>query len=82
MGFAIPIDTALAIAQKIAAGQSSATVYIGLPGFLGVEVAQGNSTNPRQQAAGERRSGSNPAVNRGAPAAAAWPTARRRVCRA
>jgi S1-C subfamily serine protease len=60
MGFAIPIDTALAIAQKIAAGQSSATVYIGLPGFLGVEVAQGNSANPRQQAAGERRSGDNP----------------------
>ena len=61
MGFAIPIDTALAIAQKIAAGQSSATVYIGLPGFLGVEVAQGNSADPRQQAAGERRSGGNPA---------------------
>jgi S1-C subfamily serine protease len=60
MGFAIPIDTALAIAQKIAAGQASATVYIGLPGFLGVEVAQGNSANPRQQAAGERRSGDNP----------------------
>jgi len=60
MGFAIPIDTALAIAQKIAAGQSSATVYIGLPGFLGVEVAQGNSANPQQQAAGERRSGDNP----------------------
>jgi S1-C subfamily serine protease len=60
MGFAIPIDTALAIAQKIAAGQSSATVYIGLPGFLGVEVAQGNSADPRQQAAGERRSGGNP----------------------
>jgi S1-C subfamily serine protease len=61
MGFAIPIDTALAIAQKIAAGRSSATVYIGLPGFLGVEVAQGNSADPRQQAAGERRSGGNPA---------------------
>jgi S1-C subfamily serine protease len=60
MGFAIPINTALAIAQKIAAGQSSATVYIGLPGFLGVEVAQGNSANPRQQAAGARRSGDNP----------------------
>jgi S1-C subfamily serine protease len=26
-------------------------VYIGLPGFLGVEVAQSNSPNPRQQAA-------------------------------
>jgi S1-C subfamily serine protease len=64
MGFAIPIDTALAIAQKIAAGQSSATVYIGLPGFLGVEVAQGNSADPRQQAADERRSGDNPGRGR------------------
>jgi S1-C subfamily serine protease len=61
MGYAIPIDTALAIAQKIAAGQPSATVYIGLPGFLGVEVAQANSADPQQQAADERRSGDNPA---------------------
>jgi S1-C subfamily serine protease len=59
MGFAIPIDSALAIAQKIAAGKSSATVYVGLPGFLGVVVGQGNSADPRQQAADER-SGDNP----------------------
>ena len=55
-GFAIPINTALTIAQKIAAGKPSATVYIGLPGFLGVEVAQSNSADPQQQAADERRS--------------------------
>jgi S1-C subfamily serine protease len=60
MGFAIPINTALVIAQKIAAGQPSANVYIGVPGFLGVEVAQSNSADPRQQAADERRSGGNP----------------------
>jgi S1-C subfamily serine protease len=59
MGFAIPINTALAIAQKIAADKPSSTVYIGLPGFLGVEVAQSNSPNPRQQAADERRSDSS-----------------------
>jgi S1-C subfamily serine protease len=59
MGFAIPIDTALAIAQKIATDQPSSTVYIGLPGFLGVEVGQSNSANPQQQAADERRSGDN-----------------------
>jgi S1-C subfamily serine protease len=52
MGYAIPIDTALTIARKISAGQASTTVYIGLPGFLGVEVAQSASPNPQQQAAG------------------------------
>ena len=61
MGFAIPINTALAIAHEIASGQPSSTVYIGLPGFLGVEVAQSNSANPRQQAADERHSGGNQA---------------------
>ena len=56
MGFAIPIDTALIIARQIAAGQASSTVSIGLPGFLGVDVAQSNSPNPRQQAADVRGS--------------------------
>jgi S1-C subfamily serine protease len=58
MGFAIPIDTALNIARQIAGYQSSATIYIGMPGFLGVEVAQSNSADPRQQAADEQ-SGDN-----------------------
>jgi S1-C subfamily serine protease len=57
-GFAIPINTALTIARKIASKQSSATVYIGVPGFLGVEVAQSNSPDPQQQAADERQGGS------------------------
>jgi len=57
MGFAIPINTALLIARQIAAGQPSSRVYIGLPGFLGVEVAQSSSPNPRQQAAAEQQSG-------------------------
>ena len=54
-GFAIPIDTALNIARQIVNKQASATVYIGLPGFLGVEVAQSNSPDPQQQAADERQ---------------------------
>jgi S1-C subfamily serine protease len=58
-GFAIPIGTALAIADKIARDQPSATVSIGLPGFLGVEVAQSNSANPRQQAADGRHDSGN-----------------------
>ena len=53
LGFAIPINSALAIARQIASGQRSATVYIGMPGFLGVEVATSSSSNPQQQAADE-----------------------------
>jgi S1-C subfamily serine protease len=56
LGFAIPINGALSIARQIAAGQPSATVYIGVPGFLGVEVATSTSENPQQQAADQGRS--------------------------
>jgi S1-C subfamily serine protease len=59
LGFAIPINSALAIARQIASGQASATVHIGLPGFLGVEVAQSNSSDPQQQAANEAQTGRN-----------------------
>jgi len=38
-GYAIPIDTALAIAQQIVDGHASSTIVIGLPAFLGVELA-------------------------------------------
>jgi S1-C subfamily serine protease len=54
LGFAIPINSALSLARQINGGKSSSTVYIGLPGFLGVEVAQSNSPNPQQQAADEQ----------------------------
>ncbi|MBV9092490.1 MAG: trypsin-like peptidase domain-containing protein [Streptosporangiaceae bacterium] len=57
LGFAIPSDTALRIVGQIEAGRASSTVYIGLPGFLGVDVAQSDSPDPRQQAADERQSG-------------------------
>ena len=57
LGFAIPINSALTIARQIASGQPSATVYIGLPGFLGVEVATSDSSNPQQQAADEAQAG-------------------------
>jgi len=58
LGFAIPINTALTIARQIASSRPSSTVYIGLPGFLGVEVAQSSSPNPQQQAADEAQTGS------------------------
>jgi S1-C subfamily serine protease len=54
-GFAIPIDSALAIARQIAAGQASSRVYIGTPGFLGVVAAQSNSPDPRGQAFDEQQ---------------------------
>jgi S1-C subfamily serine protease len=43
-GFAIPINTAISIANKINAGQASSTVHIGLAGFMGVDVA--NASTP------------------------------------
>jgi S1-C subfamily serine protease len=54
IGFAIPINSALTIARQIASGQSSSTVYIGYPGFLGVVVATSSHANPRQQAVDEQ----------------------------
>jgi S1-C subfamily serine protease len=38
--YAIPIDTALAIADQIESGQSSDTVHVGGTGFLGVNVSE------------------------------------------
>jgi S1-C subfamily serine protease len=58
MGYAIPINTALSIATQIAAGHASATIQIGLPGFLGVLVPQSNSSNPQQQAQSQEGQGS------------------------
>ena len=43
-GYAIPIATALAIADRIEAGEDSATIEQGYPAFLGVELAQGSAT--------------------------------------
>ncbi|HWG28352.1 S1C family serine protease [Actinospica sp.] len=38
-GFAIPINTAISIAQQIEAGQSSSTVHVGETAFLGVMLS-------------------------------------------
>ncbi len=43
-GYAIPITTAKAIADKILAGESSDTITIGLPAFLGVQVGSSGTT--------------------------------------
>jgi S1-C subfamily serine protease len=43
IGFAIPINRAMSVANQIAAGRASATVHIGLAGFLGINVADADS---------------------------------------
>lgn len=38
VGYAIPIQQALASATEVAAGRASGTVHLGLPGILGIEI--------------------------------------------
>jgi S1-C subfamily serine protease len=45
-GFAIPVNTAMAIARQISNGQASSTVHLGEPGFLGVELNTSTSRDP------------------------------------
>jgi len=64
-GFAIPINRALSIASQIESGNASATIHIGVPGFLGVAIApagRGGSATGGAVVAG---------VQAGSPAAAA-----------
>lgn len=51
-GFAIPVNSATAIAQQIVAGHASPTVHIGLGGFMGVSVGDRGSAHPCQAGAG------------------------------
>lgn len=41
--YAVPVDDALQIADQIEAGIETSSVHIGLPGFIGVGVGDGNS---------------------------------------
>jgi len=56
-GFAIPINTALSIARKIAAGHASSTITIGYPAFIGIFTDGGSSSNPQVQAQQQEESG-------------------------
>ena len=47
-GFAIPINTALTIANQIKSGKATGNVHIGLAGFMGVNVA--DASRPRATA--------------------------------
>jgi S1-C subfamily serine protease len=51
-GYAIPINDALRIARQIAAGQSSTTVQIGLPPFMGISVADASTGCPASGSGG------------------------------
>ncbi len=54
-GYVIPIDQALPIAKRIAAGQPGVGIQIGLPAFLGVLLPDSTSADPRRQASQELR---------------------------
>ncbi|MDP9318219.1 MAG: trypsin-like peptidase domain-containing protein [Actinomycetota bacterium] len=43
VGFAIPIATALSIANQIESGQAGGSISLGTPGFLGVQFQHGSS---------------------------------------
>ncbi|MDT7554575.1 MAG: hypothetical protein QOI16_3111, partial [Pseudonocardiales bacterium] len=44
-GFAIPITTATAIADRIVGGESSGTVHQGAPAFLGVQITRSRAAD-------------------------------------
>jgi S1-C subfamily serine protease len=49
-GYAIPINTALSVARKIAAGRPGPGIQLGMPAFLGVLLPDSNSSSPQRQA--------------------------------
>lgn len=52
-GFTIPIDTALALAQRIEAGDASGGIQLGTPAFLGVELGQDGAGSGAEVAGAE-----------------------------
>jgi len=60
-GFAIPINTALAVVSQIAAGHASSTISLGYPAFVGIYAASGTtSSNPQTQAEQQEEASGNP----------------------
>jgi S1-C subfamily serine protease len=53
-GFAIPINTATAVASQITAGDASSTIVIGYPPFIGIYIGQGTDSSPTAQAQQEQ----------------------------
>lgn len=72
VGYAIPVDKALALATRIESGKATSTIHIGLPAFLGVQVAAaGQSTQGFGAGTGSATSAGAPVagVEPGTPAA-------------
>ncbi|RFA15100.1 hypothetical protein B7R22_07140 [Subtercola boreus] len=67
-GFAIPITDAISIAKQIDSGVATSTITIGLPAFLGIEVASGgaSSTYPGSGTSGSAGSGTSAGTVAGA----------------
>jgi S1-C subfamily serine protease len=63
IGFAIPINTAVSIADQIAAGHASATIHIGLPAFLGVQIQSTGAGSASGGAFGGFGGSTTPATN-------------------
>ena len=67
LGYAIPINKAVTIADEIAAGKASTSVHIGLAGFMGVNVADAAlRLRDRGRRRVRRARRFSPAVNSGA----------------
>jgi S1-C subfamily serine protease len=56
-GYAIPINTALAVAQQIGQQRASSTVAIGYPPFMGVYIGRGSNSDPQAQAEQQQSNG-------------------------
>jgi S1-C subfamily serine protease len=56
-GFAIPTNTALSVAQQIAAGHATSAITIGYPPFMGIYIATGSDSSPQAQAAEQNGNG-------------------------
>jgi S1-C subfamily serine protease len=57
-GFAIPINRALSVARRIAAGRASSVITIGYPPFLGIFIGSGSAKSPQAQAQQQGQGGS------------------------
>ena len=64
-GFAIPVNSAVAIAKKIESGQASASVHIGPTAFLGVQVSSSQSGSSPSGAVIDTALSSAPAASAG-----------------
>jgi S1-C subfamily serine protease len=65
-GFAVPIDTAVAIAKQINGGHGSSTIHIGQTPFLGLEIQPDSSTSVFSNPIGGQASGADPTALSGA----------------